>query len=586
MLIQTAPRIATKVTKSRLSRLGLSRLVWLVLLMRIAALQVGHAQTNPSAEQAPALPLPMPENIVPGVLDSPNPLLFFDPNRTPPIDQLHQANDANLQPLSPFMPGETAPTLPPTAPPADLTPAQRELIALAQKVAGSVVSVRVWDEFGGLLAAGVGSFVSQDGLILTDSSLLHPEIADQIDYITTTAANGTNHRVTGFYTADLRSGVALLQSSGPAPIPLEFRTGQEFATPSPCRVVALSDKRGLLIADAQVTWDDTLAGQGWLTLRGEDSPGGVGSPVLSADGAIIGMVAMKTPLKSWMNFALPVDLAAFEIQKRRGSIKPLSALPKSPKRSDVAKDPEFLNAFNQIQSRSMSAATRTLLRLTKKYPRSAECWALLGISAGYVGATPDALSCQRKAVALDPQSGLYWHQMAMAQIRSRSAGDTLNPVEAEEYEALIKATEANSNDRVSWLLLAGHHIKAGHYNEAEAALKKLTFLAPTYAQGFYLMGYVKSRTNDHAGAIAAIKRCLEINNQQSAAWYLLGLLHDKKGEDAAAVDAFRRTTRINPNHPQAWLNLANSLKKNNRPTEAAQAYREHRKQLSSPDTTQ
>jgi len=345
-------------------------------------------------------------------------------------------------------------------------------------------------------------------------------------------------------------------------------------------VVALSEKRGLLIADAEVAWDDTLAGQGWLSIRGEDSPGGVGSPVLAADGSIIGVVAMKTPLKSWMNFALPADLAAFEIQKKRTAMKTLSALPKVPKRADVAKDQEFITAFNQIQSRSMSAATRTLLRLTRKYPRSAECWALLGISAGYMGATPDALSSQRKAVALDPQSGLYWHQMAVAQIRSRAAGDTVNPVEAEEYEALIKATETNANDRVSWLLLAGHHIKAGRLEEAEAALKRLTFLAPTYAQGFYLMAFVKSRSNDYIGAIASIKRCLEINNQQSAAWYLLGLLHEKLGESKEAADAFRKTTRINPKHPHAWLNLAHALKKAGRPTEATQAYREHRRQIS------
>jgi tetratricopeptide (TPR) repeat protein len=557
-------------------RIALGSALWSGLLLTSAA----QTPPPPAKPEAPALPLP--ETIAPEGLDSPNPLLLFDPTRRPPPGQMNQPDDSDLQPLSPFMPGETPP---PAPPPTDLTPAQRELIALAQKVAGSVVSVRVWDEFGGLLAAGVGAFVSADGMILTDSSLLHPEIAADIDYITTTAANGTNHRVTGFYTADLRSGVALLQSDGPAPIPLQLKTDHDFSKPSACRVVALSDKRGLLIADAKVSWEDTLAGQGWLSLRGEDSPGGVGSPVLDATGSIIGLVAMKTPLTSWMNFALPAEMAAFEMQRKRPPLKALSALPRVPKRADVAKDPEFLTAYTQIQSRSMSAATRTLLRLTKKYPRSAECWALLGISAGYMGATPDALSCQRKAVALDPQSGLYWHQMAMAQIRSRSVGDTANPVESEEYEALIKATEANANDRISWLLLASHHIKAGRLSEAEAALKRLIFLAPTYAQGFYLLAFVKSKTNDYPAAKAAIQRCLEINDQQSAAWYLLGLIHEKLGENKDAADAFRKTTRINPDHPQAWLNLARTLKTMGRLTEATQAYREHRERLSRANAT-
>jgi tetratricopeptide (TPR) repeat protein len=532
----------------------------------------------------PLLPLPGLPSLPAGLDDTPNPLLDFNPSDAARRAQQREKADAQLQPLSPFMPGEAPPAelTPPTAsdPSAPLTSAQQALISLAEKVASSVVSIRVWDQYGGLLTSGVGSFVSSDGLILTDASLLHPEIADRIDYITTTAANGTNHRITGFYSADLRTGVALLQGDGPTPQALELQPESDFSKSQPCRVVALSEKRGLLIADAEVAFDDTLAGQGWLTLRGEDSPGGVGSPVLSEQGKIMGVVAMKTPIDTWMNFALPAEWAAFEIEKKRSPLKTLKELPRTPRLAQVSADPDFIIAFQQIQSRSMSAATRTLLRLTKRYPRSSECWALLGLSAGYLGAAPDALTCQRRAVALDPQSGLHWHQMAMAKLRARSAaGESLATPSSEEYQALVNATNENPNDRISWLMLATHHIREGRLNEADEALRRLTFLAPTYAQGFYLMAYVKSRMKDPGAAVQALSRCLSLNDRQPNAWYFLGLLQDKLDEPKQAIEAYRKTVRFRPDHPQAWLNLAHSLKKINRPTEAGQAFREHQKRV-------
>lgn len=537
----------------------------------------------------PSLPLPGIPGLPSALEHSPNPLLDFDPTAAGRRALQMETTDATLPALSPFMPGETPPPewTPPQSPSGPPTAEQQRLIALAEKVAGSVVSIRVWDQYGGLLSSGVGSFVSSDGLILTDASLLHPEIAERIDYITTTAANGTNHRITGFYSSDLRSGVALLQSDGPAPRALELRTEVDFTKPKPCRVVALSEKRGLLIADASVSFDDTLAGQGWLTLRGDDSPGGVGSPVLSEEGEIIGVVAMKTPIEDWMNFALPAEWAAYEVQRKRPPLKPLKELPRTPRLTQVASDPDFLMAFEQIQARTMAAATRTLLRLTKRYPRSAECWALLGLSAGYQGATPDALTCQRRAVALDPQSGLHWHQMAMARLRSRSAsGESLAATSPEEYESLEKATHENPNDRISWLLLATHHIRSGRLKEAEEALRRLAFLAPNYPQGFYLLAYVKTRLKEPRAAVEALSRCLQINDRQPDAWYFLGLLQDKLNDPKKAASSYRKTLRDSPNHPQAWLNLARSLRKANLPTEASQAFKEHQKRiLSAPNSS-
>ena len=538
-------------------------------------LLAGDLSGQPSTVEPTFLPLPDNPGLPPGLDDTPNPLLAVPPRTTTRPEDY-------LQPLSPFMPGESPSEISPPAPPAsmaNLSAEQKAILALAEKVAGSVVSIRVWDEFGALLASGVGCFVSADGLILTDASLLSPDFAHRIDYITTTAANGTNHRITGFYSVSLTTGVALLQGDGPHYPPLPLRTEVDFSQPQHCRVVALSEKRGLLLADATASYDDTLAGQGWLALRGEDSPGAVGSPVLDAAGAVIGVVGMKTPLDSWMNFALPIDQAAFETQRRRPPLKPISELPRHPTIADVTKDPDFLTAFNQTSSRAFLSATRSLLRLTKRYPRSAECWSLLGLNAAYLDATPDALACQRRAAALDPTSGLHWHQLAVARLRSDNQGIANTVPEQEEIESLKLAVENNPNDRISWLLLATQHLREGHDDESEDCLRRLTLLAPTYAQGFYLLGFVKARQGDLSGATQALRRCVKLNERSANAWFLMGLVESRLRRADQAVIAFQNSVKINPVHPHAWHNLARALNALNRPTEAAQAFKQHRERV-------
>ncbi|MEN3943358.1 tetratricopeptide repeat protein [Prosthecobacter sp. SYSU 5D2] len=529
---------------------------------------------SPSAPTAPTAPgepaLPSEAGFPVDVNNYENPLLLFQGEKR----DLPLADEDNLEllpPISPYLPGEPVPEVAPARP---LTAEEEQLRALGSKVASSVVGIRVWDEFGTQLSSGIGFFVSPDGVILTDTGLLHPEIAAKVDYITTIGAAGTSHRIIGFYQADLTSGVTLLQSESEATVPLEMMPGTDFSQERPCHVLAVSEKRGLVLADATVQMDAALTGQGWLNLRGTDSPGGVGSPVLSADGRVMAIVGMKVPLKSWMNFALPCDAAALAIRQQRVALQPLKNLPQKPRISEVVADPEFIAAFNTLQQKRVEAAMRQLVQLTRKYPRSAECWALLGLSATYLGAAPEALNCQRKAVALDPKAGLYWHQLAFAKLREAKDG---LPTSSEDLEALQLAVDQRPNDQLAWLLLASRHVRDGDLGKADDALRRVTLLAPDYAQAHYLQAYVRGRLRDYDAAQAAISQSLKLNAGYSEAWYYQGLLLDKRNEPAEAAKAYRNTVRLRPDHPHAWMNLAHAYKKAGRNSEAREAFMEHQK---------
>jgi tetratricopeptide (TPR) repeat protein len=429
---------------------------------------------------------------------------------------------------------------------------EEKLMALAMHVAPSVVTLRVWDEFGRVISSGVGCFVSKDGLLLTDAGLIHPEIASRVDYITTTAADGRNYSITGWHVVDLRSGVALLQSEEKDVAPLPVRAEADFRKPRACRFLAVDEKRGLIFTDAVVEKDESLAGGGWLNVSGQDSAGAPGSPLLDENGYIIGIVSLRLPGRKWFNYALPASSAAYEVGKKWGQPRSLKQLPKSPVAQEIVKTPAFLNVWEDLQAKKITRSTRALLRLTGLYPRSAECWALLGLCCTQLGAHAEATHCQRKAAALDPQTGLYWQQLALAQMKR----DVGKPDLEAEREALEESVRLRPADQLAWYTLATRLVAEQRHQQADEALRQVIKLENDYAPAYYLLAYVRGKLGDLPGANVAIERCLELSSSSAAAWFYRGLLLDKQKRYAQAAESYAQAARLDAQLPHVWRNLA------------------------------
>ncbi|MBL9133929.1 MAG: tetratricopeptide repeat protein [Verrucomicrobiaceae bacterium] len=512
----------------------------------------------------PALAQDAAKELHPDVL----PLPDFD--SVPMVEDLDPGRSPDLLPPVNFVPE-----------PLPVVPSVQDIKTrdLGAKVVDSLLSIRVWDEFGGQLAHGVGFYASTQGLVVTDVGMVGPEIASKIDYITLTSPNGLNQKVEGFYIADVQSGVALLQAEVHDTVPLRFHPEADISKPALCYVVAVSEKRGLVLATANIQADAAITALGWLPVKGEESPGAVGSPVLDDQGRVVAIVGMQVPLKTWMNFALDADRAAFEVQRRLPALQPLSALPKSPTIVSIVKSTEFLSAFESLQNRRLESALPKLVKLAQKYPRSAECWALLGLAATYLGGSSEAVNCQRKAVALDPKAGVYWQQLALSKLRDK---DILTPKTPEDREALELATRQHPGDRLSWLLLASRYVSDGDLGLAAQALDQVLILSPDNPHAHYLHAYLRGKNRDYDGAEFSIRRALNLNPRSAEAWYYQGLISDKKGDLDTAIKAYQTTTRLKPSHKTAWMNLAHSLKKAGRATEAREAFMEHQKRTAPP----
>ncbi|MEM7143686.1 MAG: tetratricopeptide repeat protein [Verrucomicrobiota bacterium] len=454
------------------------------------------------------------------------------------------------------------------------TPDQEALLALARRVAPAVVTLRVWDEFGVELASGSGFFVSEGGMVLTDVEVIHPEISGRIDFITATTGLGEHHLVTGVWQRDVTSGVALLQTDARGVPTVEMDSEATFDERQAVTVLAVHRTRGLILADAEIWRDETTSGEGWLNLSGEDSPGAVGSPVISREGKVVAMVSMKVPLDRWMNFAVPVSLALDGFNELPEDAMVLSDLSSGSLTLRVFSDERFKAAYAHLEAKRWRAGASQLLRLTKIYPRSAECWALLGIASKELGATDDALQCQRRAVALNPSLDESWYQLGVNGLAQTGSEDGEVMIDVSR-EALEKASMERPGDGRVWLMLGQVYLSEKRHDDAVNVLKQAVKINSRDAAAFFYLGYAYSRMGDYEAAKTAVARSLRIEPRQAQGWFFLGLMETARGNHGEAVVAFKNVIEVEPEHPHAWQNLAHAHLAEGRRTEGRQAWRRH-----------
>ncbi len=498
---------------------------------------------------------------------------------------------ADSYPLDPFTARMGNPWLPPElfqldenwdrglpeGPPAP----ESRLISLATQVAPAVVALRSWDQFGELVGEGCGFFISDDGLLMTDIQLLDPRRARDIAYVSIRTGDGQNYRADGYLMADAASGFTIIKVEAENVPYLELEPIEEYPDRKDVAVLSLQEDRGLTLADASLSVDRFLSGEGWLTLTGTDSPGVPGSPVLNDYGKVIAMVSLAVPEERWLNFALPApDVGAVYDAVRQDPL-PMSRLVSA--YQDIRTNSVYERAVEDIMKGRNERAAKTLLELTKRYPRSAEAWALLGLAAARMEAYDEAVSCHRRAIALDSGEAEFWFLLAMEYMEQDESLTEQRLIAAQD--ALQQVVDERPADKIAWLVLAQNYLKLEEYGRAAQSLQWLLRLEPGYSHGYYLLAVARSKTGDLAGAQQAITYSLSLNDQYARAWLLQALIFDKLGMYQESIASYEEVVELEPENQKAWVNLAHAYRRIGKTSQARQAYRQHvaldRKRLAS-----
>lgn len=184
---------------------------------------------------------------------------------------------------------------------------------MSAQVAGRVAHLSVRDALGEEQGSGTGFVISSDGRMATNFHVI-----DGADRIVAVFADKREAKVTGVWAFDKKVDLAVLQLEGQKfePLPLAALPAHEgeeiFMIGSPLGL-SLSLSTGIVSAvrergpDFPQHVEDREEVENWnLQISAPAAPGSSGSPIVRADGEVVGVLVGHIEAMEGMHFGIPV----------------------------------------------------------------------------------------------------------------------------------------------------------------------------------------------------------------------------------------------------------------------------------------
>ncbi len=209
-------------------------------------------------------------------------------------------------------------------------------------------------------------------------------------------------------------------------------------------------------------------------------------------------------------------------------------------------------------------ALKELEEAVRLDPCDAEALFLLASQYDIMGRTQEAEEAYRRLTQLNPSMALAWQYLAVA------ASERKDHATAVEY--FQAALRADPNDPSLYYGLGHNLYLLGRYEEAEAAYRRFTELAPDDADGFSAWADALGQLGRREEAIAAYKKALALNPKEYLTWMSLGLAHEFLQQWTEAEKAYYEATQLKPTEALAHASRARMLQALNRLEEAVGEY--------------
>ncbi len=230
----------------------------------------------------------------------------------------------------------------------------------------------------------------------------------------------------------------------------------------------------------------------------------------------------------------------------------LAALEKEPTRADILND---LSVAYILQSRYYEALVVLQGALQLK-PNYAEAYANMGRLHIATKMPFTAVKELEKADSLEPNKVATLCDLGQAYQR------TLN-----YKSALVAFQRAIEKDRKSAQSLVGAgqaYYAMTQYDKAEESLKQALVLAPDDANALLALGRVQweraKTSNDLTTVQTTLEKAIRADQSEAEGWYMLGRLKSRLGKNDEALEMQKRALRIEPDHTAALYQLERCLR--------------------------
>lgn len=342
-----------------------------------------------------------------------------------------------------------------------------DVTSVARKIRQSVVLIIILDEAGHEIGSGTGFVVSEDGKLITNR-----HVAGAGARLLAKAWNGRQYPITGVLAEDPEQDLVMLKIDSASLPALPLGSSERLTADTP--VVVMGNPLGLdgTATPMRVSGFRDFAGQRrWIELAAlEDTTGGFqqhiihgdglqvttpvtfgssGSPVVNANGEVVGVIAMARGLAQ--SQAVPVEFAKRLLSGNISSSQPKSLTDltkRGPDQSEFSYDRDLAAATRALKDGDYAEAQRLMKPVVSRFPNSALAYLLLGQAQAGREAYAEATASFERATKLRHDLAPAWYGLAAVyyrqglQDKARDAYRELQQIDpnlANELKRLIPA---------------------------------------------------------------------------------------------------------------------------------------------------
>lgn len=416
------------------------------------------------------------------------------------------------------------------------------LPAMIRRVEPSIVVLLTYNREGKFVGQGSGFFVNLEGDVITNYHVLKGAGRAEVRM-----SDGSIYPVNKIVAEDEQGDLIRVSTNipqnlvRPLPIHVSFPEVGE-------RIIVMGTPLGLekTVSDGIVSAVRDIPEFGKvIQVTAPISPGSSGSPVVSMNGEVIGVVSFFLMPGQNLNFAIPGDRIA-KLTPADG--KTLSEREEVKEEQRLAVAGKFYSMGRGfLLAEDYERALPFFAEAIRRNPNFVEAFFQIGYCLGKLGRYSDAIEPYLEAIRIKPNDFDTYNNLCVAYGMVRRYDEAMKAC----GEAIrIKEDLSEAYNNLGWV----YH-KIGRYPEAIESCKQAIRLKPDLAMAHFNLGNNYTALKKFEEAIESFKQAIRIKFDYAEGHMNLGAAYNQRGQYEEAIDSYRQAVQIKPDLAEAHLNL-------------------------------
>lgn len=422
---------------------------------------------------------------------------------------------------------------------------QLDLPALVRKARPAVVLLTLIDAQGKETGAGTGFFVTADGKIITNW-----HVAKEADAMVARLEDGSTVSVRGVLAVSPQDDLALLQADTKPASHLVFASPSAVEVGS--RIAVIGSPLGLegTLSDGIVSAKRKLGGAfNWIQITAPISPGSSGSPVLNAEGQVVGVATMHLKNGQALNFAAPGEAAKGLLDEAESSpnLREFKVVQKDLAQA-IWDDPRVKQALDSIKGGDFTGALESVQSLVKQHADNADMWHLQGAILATLEFIEDAIVSFQKANELNAQMPENWYDLGLCYIKLKGT--------ARAIPALKEAIKLKPRYLKAWEDLGSCYKEMQEWQKALVAFDQACKISPADAENYYNAGWCLRQMKQYDEAMGRYEIARGLQPKSVLLLNSMAYIHIVQGKPNEAMALLKEAIACDPKTEQSYINIA------------------------------